>query len=241
MSARSLCTSVNAPMKLSACSLFDFSASVRAPVYPSESSLLTSVKAPVNLSASLTLSLWTLHCSFVKIGVACCMLMCVCVLYQLAVCPYSMCLHCVFEDFVCLHALCICVHSVPELMFCLNFHCVPEYLACMCCVPACIACWHALYSVINCLSASILCACISYSLKLDKAIVNVCSECNIQVLKTFMITMTDIGRCFLAKYKIQNTVNPKPEELESWNFERMFMPHSVSCGMCHVSKSFFYI
>ena len=34
---------------------------------------------------------------------------------------------------------------------------------------------------------------------------------------------------------IQSTVNPKQEELESWNFERMFIPHYVSCVMCHVS------
>ena len=167
--------------------------------------------------------------------------MCACVLYQLAVFPCSMCLHCAFDDIVCLHVLCICVHNVPELIFCLNSHCVLKALAFMCCVPACIACMHALYFVIHCLSAAILCACINCSLELGKAIVYVCSKCNIQVLKTFMITTTEIGRCFLAYYKIQNTVNPKPEERESWNFERMFMPHSVSCGMCHVSKSFFYI
>ena len=34
---------------------------------------------------------------------------------------------------------------------------------------------------------------------------------------------------------IQNTDNPKPEELESWNFERMFIPHYVSSVTCHVS------
>ena len=38
----------------------------------------------------------------------------------------------------------------------------------------------------------------------------------------------------LLKY-IQNTVNPKPKELGSQNFERMFIPHYVSCVMCHMS------
>ena len=35
----------------------------------------------------------------------------------------------------------------------------------------------------------------------------------------------------LWKY-IQSTVNPKPEELESWNFEKMFIPHYVSPVTC---------
>ena len=34
-----------------------------------------------------------------------------------------------------------------------------------------------------------------------------------------------------SKY-FPNTVNPKPEELGSWNFERMFIPPHI---MCHVS------
>ena len=38
----------------------------------------------------------------------------------------------------------------------------------------------------------------------------------------------------LWKY-IQNNVSPKPEELESWSFERMFIPHYVSCVTCHES------
>ena len=29
---------------------------------------------------------------------------------------------------------------------------------------------------------------------------------------------------------------PKPSELESWNLERMFTPHPVSCVKCHVSR-----
>ena len=36
-----------------------------------------------------------------------------------------------------------------------------------------------------------------------------------------------------SKY-ILNTVNHKPEELGSWNFERMFIPHFLSCVTCHV-------
>ena len=39
----------------------------------------------------------------------------------------------------------------------------------------------------------------------------------------------------LWKY-IQNTVNPKPKEQGSLNVERMFIPHYVSCVMCHVSR-----
>ena len=30
-------------------------------------------------------------------------------------------------------------------------------------------------------------------------------------------------------------INPKPIKLESWNFERMFTPHHVSCVTCHMS------
>ena len=36
------------------------------------------------------------------------------------------------------------------------------------------------------------------------------------------------------KYHL-TTFNPKPEELGSWNFERMFIQHYVSCAMCHMS------
>ena len=35
---------------------------------------------------------------------------------------------------------------------------------------------------------------------------------------------------------IQNIINPKLLELENWNFERMFIPHHMSCVMCHVSR-----
>ena len=35
---------------------------------------------------------------------------------------------------------------------------------------------------------------------------------------------------------IHNIIKPKPLELESWNFERMFAPHHVSCVTCHVSR-----
>ena len=38
----------------------------------------------------------------------------------------------------------------------------------------------------------------------------------------------------LWKY-IQNLVNPKPEEVESWKLRRMFIPHNVSHVMCHLS------
>ena len=34
---------------------------------------------------------------------------------------------------------------------------------------------------------------------------------------------------------LPSTFNPKWEELGSWNFERMFIPHYVSCVMTHVS------
>ena len=34
---------------------------------------------------------------------------------------------------------------------------------------------------------------------------------------------------------LQCTVNLKPEELVSWNFERTFIPHYGSCVTCHVS------
>ena len=41
---------------------------------------------------------------------------------------------------------------------------------------------------------------------------------------------------------LQNIINHKPEELGSWNFERMFTPHNMSyvtccmsCVTCHVS------
>ena len=37
-----------------------------------------------------------------------------------------------------------------------------------------------------------------------------------------------------SKY-LPNTINPNPEELGSWNFERMFFPHYASCLTCHVS------
>ena len=35
---------------------------------------------------------------------------------------------------------------------------------------------------------------------------------------------------------LPNTANPKPEELRSWSFERMFIQHHVSCVMGHVSR-----
>ena len=38
----------------------------------------------------------------------------------------------------------------------------------------------------------------------------------------------------LLKY-LPNTLNPKPEELENWNFERMFISHYVWYVMCDVS------
>ena len=38
----------------------------------------------------------------------------------------------------------------------------------------------------------------------------------------------------LVKKYFPNTLNPKPEELGSWNFERMFIPHCVSYVMCHI-------
>ena len=34
---------------------------------------------------------------------------------------------------------------------------------------------------------------------------------------------------------LQHIINPKPLELGSWNFERMFTPHHVSCVICHAS------
>ena len=34
---------------------------------------------------------------------------------------------------------------------------------------------------------------------------------------------------------IHNIINPKPLELESWKFERMFTPHHVSRVPCHLS------
>ena len=37
-----------------------------------------------------------------------------------------------------------------------------------------------------------------------------------------------------SKY-LPNTPNPKPEEIGSWNFERMFIWYYVSCVKCHVS------
>ena len=37
-----------------------------------------------------------------------------------------------------------------------------------------------------------------------------------------------------SKY-LHNTLNPKTEELGDWNFERLFIPHYVSCVTCHVS------
>ena len=40
----------------------------------------------------------------------------------------------------------------------------------------------------------------------------------------------------ILKFKyLLNTVNPKPKDLRSWNFERMFFPHYVSFVTCHVS------
>ena len=43
---------------------------------------------------------------------------------------------------------------------------------------------------------------------------------------------------------VAGAVIPKPEELGSWNFERMFIPHYVSYVMCRMSNYlifFFYI
>ena len=34
---------------------------------------------------------------------------------------------------------------------------------------------------------------------------------------------------------LQNIIKPKPWELNSWNFERMYTPHNVSHVRCHVS------
>ena len=34
----------------------------------------------------------------------------------------------------------------------------------------------------------------------------------------------------------QNIITLKPFKLESWNFERMFSPHHMSCVTCHVSR-----
>ena len=46
-----------------------------------------------------------------------------------------------------------------------------------------------------------------------------------------------------SKY-LPNTLNPKPEELGSWNLEKPFIPHYLSCVTCHLSPvtwHFFYI
>ena len=41
---------------------------------------------------------------------------------------------------------------------------------------------------------------------------------------------------FLQSFKyLPNTANAKPEKLGSCNFETMFIPHYVSCVMCHSS------
>jgi hypothetical protein len=39
---------------------------------------------------------------------------------------------------------------------------------------------------------------------------------------------------------VAGAVIPKPEELGSWNFERMFIPHYVSYVMCRMSNFFFF-
>ena len=40
---------------------------------------------------------------------------------------------------------------------------------------------------------------------------------------------------FLSQNIFYTISNTKPEELESWNFERIFIPHYVSCVMLHMS------
>ena len=42
----------------------------------------------------------------------------------------------------------------------------------------------------------------------------------------------------LLKY-IQNAVNPNQEELESWKFEKIFIPHYVSRVICNMFFFFF--
>ena len=38
-----------------------------------------------------------------------------------------------------------------------------------------------------------------------------------------------------------NVITPKPLELESWSFERMFILHHVSCVPCHMSPVTYYM
>ena len=42
--------------------------------------------------------------------------------------------------------------------------------------------------------------------------------------------------CGIIPPDIHNIINPRPLELDSWNFERMFTPYHVSCVTCHVSR-----
>ena len=60
---------------------------------------------------------------------------------------------------------------------------------------------------------------------------------------TELINDGGVCRTAPATPGLLNTVNPKPEELGGWNFERMIIPHHVSCVMynmshvtCHMSN-----
>ena len=58
------------------------------------------------------------------------------------------------------------------------------------------------------------------------------------VLQTASWFVKSVSHCTLWKYlppDIHNIINPKPLELDSWNFERMFTLYHVSCVTWHVS------